>query len=169
MPSSDLPQLGDIARDIVTGFTGCAVAIARWYNNCDRLMVQPRFVKDDNSVPDACWFDVPTLEKVGGTDLQVLPPNRPPEQVELMDLVEDRVTHLRGRAMAHVVYMHGCSRFFVQPTQLGKDGSIAKMVLVDELDLVIVERWEKPATPTEPARTVRRPDTGGPRGESIER
>jgi len=35
-------ELGDIAKDSITGFEGTVVCISTWLNGCSRLTIQPR-------------------------------------------------------------------------------------------------------------------------------
>jgi hypothetical protein len=35
-------ELGDIAKDSITGFEGTVVCISTWLNGCSRLTLQPR-------------------------------------------------------------------------------------------------------------------------------
>lgn len=56
-------ELGDTARDTITGFKGVVIARTQWINNCDRLMLQPP-VDKEGKVPEACSFDEPSLELV---------------------------------------------------------------------------------------------------------
>jgi hypothetical protein len=54
-------QLGDKARDTITGFTGTVVALTQWIHGCQRATLQPP-VDKDGKLPDAQTFDVPSME-----------------------------------------------------------------------------------------------------------
>jgi hypothetical protein len=54
-------ELGDRARDSVTGYTGIAVGSSRWLHGCERITLQAP-VNKDGSIPDAVTFDAPQLE-----------------------------------------------------------------------------------------------------------
>lgn len=56
-------NLGDIARDEITGFQGVVTARSQWLQGCDRLQLQPRDL-DDGSIRDPQWFDEPQVELV---------------------------------------------------------------------------------------------------------
>jgi hypothetical protein len=56
-------QLGDKARDTITGFTGTVVAMTKWIHNCERATLQPP-VGADGKLPDTGSFDVPSLEVI---------------------------------------------------------------------------------------------------------
>lgn len=56
-------ELGDVVRDTITGFTGVVVAITKWLNNCERVMVQPRELHEGKIQPSE-QFDVTQVELV---------------------------------------------------------------------------------------------------------
>lgn len=56
-------NLGDVARDTITGFTGVVIAETKWLHGCRRLTIQPQELKDGKPV-DACSFDDPQVELV---------------------------------------------------------------------------------------------------------
>lgn len=56
-------ELGDTARDTITGFTGVVVAKTKWLHGCERLTLQPQELKDGKPI-DAHTFDVPQLALV---------------------------------------------------------------------------------------------------------
>lgn len=53
-------ELGDVARDTVTGFTGVVICDAKWLHGCRRLMLQPQALHDGKPV-EATSFDEPQL------------------------------------------------------------------------------------------------------------
>jgi len=56
-------ELGDRAKDAITGFEGIVVARAEWLNGCDRFIIQPEQLKDGKLI-DSLWFDGPQLRLV---------------------------------------------------------------------------------------------------------
>ena len=60
MPKKNTLKLGDKVKDIITGFTGIAVAKTEWIHGCDRITVQPT-VKKDGKLPENMTFDEPSL------------------------------------------------------------------------------------------------------------
>ncbi len=56
-------ELGDEARDTVTGFTGVVISEHKWLHGCRRLTLQPRELKDGKPI-DSHTFDEPQLELV---------------------------------------------------------------------------------------------------------
>ena len=57
-------ELGDIARDRLTGFEGVVVASTEWLYGCRRLTIQPQTLKDGKPL-DTATFDEPQVELVG--------------------------------------------------------------------------------------------------------
>lgn len=53
-------NLGDRAKDNITGFTGIVVAITKWLHGCDRIVIQPKMGKD-GKVPENMSFDLPQI------------------------------------------------------------------------------------------------------------
>lgn len=56
-------ELGDEARDTITGFQGVVVADTKWLHGCRRLTLQPRTLHDGKPV-DPLSFDEPQLELI---------------------------------------------------------------------------------------------------------
>lgn len=54
-------NLGDEAKDAVTGFTGVAVSRTDYLNGCTRVCLQPP-IGDDGKLPQYETFDEPQLE-----------------------------------------------------------------------------------------------------------
>jgi len=54
-------NLGDEAKDAVTGFSGIATARTVWLNGCVRVSLQPRKLDKDGKVQEALTFDEPQL------------------------------------------------------------------------------------------------------------
>lgn len=69
-------QLGFVARDKITGFSGVLTGRAEYDNGCIKWLITPQRTKEDGSMPDEEWFDEQRLttqskaEAGGGT----LPP-----------------------------------------------------------------------------------------------
>ena len=50
-------QLGDIAKDTITGYEGRVVGITDWLYQCRRLGIQPMKLTKEGEPPDIHWFD----------------------------------------------------------------------------------------------------------------
>lgn len=63
-------ELGDEAKDIITGFQGVVICISKWLHGCVRVTLQPKELRDGKPV-DSHTFDLPQLtlvqEKVAET------------------------------------------------------------------------------------------------------
>lgn len=57
-------QLGDRARDLVTGFSGVIISRTEYLNGCIRYGIQPPLDKD-GKMPDAVWIDEQQLVPTG--------------------------------------------------------------------------------------------------------
>lgn len=56
-------ELGDEARDTITGFRGVVVADTKWLHGCRRLTLQPRTLHEGKPV-EPLSFDEPQLELI---------------------------------------------------------------------------------------------------------
>ena len=56
-------QLGDRARDRVSGFQGIVVGRSEYLIGCTHICLQPEGA-DDGKLKDSAWFDEPRLEVV---------------------------------------------------------------------------------------------------------
>lgn len=58
-------ELGDLARDGITGFTGVVTAITEWLNGCVRVTIQPAGLHEGKP-DDSYTFDVERVKAVKG-------------------------------------------------------------------------------------------------------
>lgn len=63
MNESRKVNLGDVAKDSVTGFEGIVVAYCEWLHGCARVTLQPQKLKDGIPI-EAQTFDELQLERV---------------------------------------------------------------------------------------------------------
>ena len=54
-------ELGDKVKDVVTSFTGIAVAKTTWLHGCDRIVIQPDKLDKDGKVQENAAFDAPQV------------------------------------------------------------------------------------------------------------
>lgn len=64
MTTKSTITLGDLARCTITGFEGVVIAETRWLNNCVRLTLQPKKLKEDGSPILSETIDLIQLELV---------------------------------------------------------------------------------------------------------
>lgn len=58
-------ELGDVAKDKISGFEGVVIAITEWLHACKRVTVQPEEINPKNGTPvENYTFDMPQLEMV---------------------------------------------------------------------------------------------------------
>jgi len=57
-------KLGQEVKDLVSGFTGIAVAKDEWLNGCLRYGIQGK-VDKEGKLPDPKWIDAVQLEIIG--------------------------------------------------------------------------------------------------------
>lgn len=57
-------QLGDKAKDLVTGFTGICIARTQWLNGCTRIVLQSEKLDKEGKPNDGQTFDEPQLALV---------------------------------------------------------------------------------------------------------
>lgn len=58
-------QLGQFAKDIITGFHGTVVAKASYLTGCDQYALQPDAISND--FKESRWFDVSRIEVTNTT------------------------------------------------------------------------------------------------------
>lgn len=83
------------------------------------------------------------------------------DDIRLGDLVQDKITSFKGIVIAKTEWLNQCTRVFVQPQELTKDGEPVKAREFDITDLTLLEE--------DPLNYERRaggePDNGGPTTE----
>jgi len=57
-------NLGDKARDLVTGFEGICIARTKWLNGCVRCSLQSRGLDKEGKIGSQEVFDEPQLELI---------------------------------------------------------------------------------------------------------
>ncbi len=50
-------ELKDKVEDMITGFSGTAIAKSIYLNGCVQYLVQPKGLKDDGGKKESEWFD----------------------------------------------------------------------------------------------------------------
>lgn len=58
-------NLGNVARDKITGFEGIVVAKVDYLTGCSQMCLQPQSFENTSSLPKSQYFDVKKLEYVG--------------------------------------------------------------------------------------------------------
>ncbi|KKN19534.1 hypothetical protein LCGC14_0944690 [marine sediment metagenome] len=60
-------ELGEVLKDIVTGFTGVAMVRAEYFTGCTHYGLQPQSLKDEKPI-NWEWIDESQLVKVKGAE-----------------------------------------------------------------------------------------------------
>jgi len=61
-------ELGQKARDLVTGFTGVVTGMVVYISGCNQALLAPS-VKEDGTPGGSQWFDLQRLERVGDSQI----------------------------------------------------------------------------------------------------
>jgi len=56
--------LGDKVKDIITEFEGIATARAEYLNGCVQYLLQPKYDKKNNKIPEPEWIDEQQLKVI---------------------------------------------------------------------------------------------------------
>lgn len=142
-------ELGDLAKDIITRFEGVVVGHAENINNCDRMGLQPRELKDGSPV-EPKWFDITQLELVEKAVIPTQPLVQHP--FKIMDTVRDTLSPCIGKVTGFVMWVNGCVRATVAPSRV-KDGIPVDDAWLPVQQIEIVKAAEKVQQETK---------TGGP-------
>lgn len=65
------------------------------------------------------------------------------ERINLGDKVKDSVSGFTGVAIGKTDWLHGCSRFIIQPP-IGKDGKLPDTAQFDEPQLILIKAKAAP-------------------------
>lgn len=60
-PKGTKIDLGDVARDDITGFQGVVICVSKWLHGCERLTLQPEGLDKEGQPHKAASFDEPQL------------------------------------------------------------------------------------------------------------
>ena len=129
-------ELGDRAKDAITGLGGIVSAITNFLYGCRRIAIQPESSKD-GKIPEMFVVDEPqTIVVKKGVHVATDPG---PVLVELGDRVKDKISGLSGIAVGISQFVHGKRRIGIQP-EMAKDGKPADTFVVDEPLLEVVKK-----------------------------
>ena len=112
-------KLGTKVRDRVTGFTGIVDNKAVFLYGCTRVCIQPP-VKEDGTIPESYMIDEPQLEVLDPTPVMEVP-EEPMAIVKMGNLVVDPISNIKATVTGRAVYLNGCSRVLLEPTEKHKD------------------------------------------------
>jgi hypothetical protein len=134
-------QLGNQARDRITGFVGVATSRTEYLYGCRRIGLTPTELKD--GIPqESQFFDDPQLVDVKE---KIPTPPSPKWSVDLGDKARDVVTGFEGIVSVRSEFLFGPARVGLTPITLDKDGKPQDIVSFDELRVKRVKKVIKAA------------------------
>lgn len=144
-------KLGDIARDKITGYEGIVVTKLTYLYNSTRFGLKSSKLKDDKPI-DVEFFDEYGLEFVKASNLTPAP--HPIINIELGDVVKDKITEFKGKVVGYGYWINGCIRVGVQSSTM-KDGLPVEelWIAMDQLEVI---------SPSTSKGKSEREKTGGP-------
>jgi 4-hydroxy-3-methylbut-2-enyl diphosphate reductase IspH len=138
-------QLGDMARDDLTGFEGVVTGRTHWLSNCDRLTLQPKGLKDGQPQKDVS-FDITHCVLVSKAAHAPAAKNTDQrEHILLGDTARDEITGFEGVVTARAHFLTICDRLVLQPKTLDKDGQPQKSAGFDVTRVALVSSLQPPA------------------------
>ena len=141
-------EMGDIAKDDLTGFEGVVIGRTHWLSNCDRLTLQPQSLDKEGQPAKSNSFDITHCQLVKKGAVHVTPPqgDMHPE-LALGDTAKDTITGFEGVITARSKWMSACDRLVLQPTNLKDDGQPKESHGFDATSCVLVSKKDPPAPP----------------------
>lgn len=147
-------NLGDMAKDKVTNFTGIVVAVSYEIDGTIFIGLQPREL--DNGKPaEALDFDIERVEVTEAGMAKTHDTETVKRSVKIGAIYRDRVSGATGTAIRRIDFLGGCTRVTLQG-KVGKDNKRPEAFMVPVESLEIVD--EKPAEIAKEKVTK----TGGP-------
>jgi hypothetical protein len=142
--------IGDIAKDIVTGFRGAVIAEYNTQFNVRRLALASQKLNKEGLPLESQWFDETILTLVKPDVVPSVPPVYNP--FDYLDEVEDTITGFKGKVVGDIRYINGCVKLSLLPMEM-KDGLPQDAVDFSVQRLTLVKKTESPVVPAR---------TGGP-------
>lgn len=132
-------KLGNIVRDVASGFSGMATMKVEMLDGSTQYGIQPKVKAGEDAdmkLPDAILVDVQVLEFVeDGIAAQV--PAHPQTPLILGQQVKDEITGLKGMIIDRIFHLNGCVHYTVAP-KIGADGKWTRSVQFDWKRLKVV-------------------------------
>lgn len=104
-------KLGNIVRDVITGFTGTAFNKTEFLNGNVQYNIQPK--GENNSYPDCISVDFHTLEFVEEGCADKVPKQSKDLDIPLGSEVEDITSGIKGVVTLKTFYLNGCISYLV--------------------------------------------------------
>jgi hypothetical protein len=109
MESKDNIDMGDMAKDELTGFEGVVIGRTHWLTNCDRITLQPRSLDKDGQPTKSNSFDITHCSLIAKAVIKQDKHNgdQHPE-IALGDVAKDSITGFEGRGYRARDLVRGC-------------------------------------------------------------
>lgn len=118
-------QPGDLAKDLVTGFTGIITARTTWLHGCDRVAITPNKLGKDGEPIKEASFDEQRVEVIKkGKVPAVLPTAETLLGLPLGAEAKDQVTGFTGIISALIVTISGEIYVQIEREKLKADGDL---------------------------------------------
>lgn len=144
-------DIGDLAKDMVTGFTGVVIGCGEHFHNCDTLGLQPRELINGEPAK-VVWFDAPQIELIEKGVVRVIPTQ--PSPFKFGDQVKDKISGYKGTVTGITTWLNGCTRLKIESGEITKDKVPVEEQYFAPTQLVLVE--------TAPTEKKKEKPPGGP-------
>jgi len=151
-------ELGDLAKDTITGFIGVVKYHSKYMHNCDAFGLQPQDLKDGVPI-DVKQFDAPGVVVCKKKVVDVMP--AAPMTFNFGDVVSDTLSDFKGIVTAYSAWVSGCNRVGVQASKL-KDGNPVDWTWLPMSQLKLVKAAKKVTTPLTEGTVRHEKKPGGP-------
>lgn len=148
-------ELGQIARDKITGFEGVVSCISTYEHSCRRIALTARSLDKDGKIQEL-EFDEPQVDIVGTTPVMEAPSIAPP-RFRYGQPVIDPITKFEGKVTARANFLNGCARICVQADYNKKESKFDRGTWYPETQVEPNGKLLKPKQEQAPA-----PRRGGP-------
>jgi hypothetical protein len=132
-------QLGQMMRDVISGFEGIAIQKVEKYNGNIMYALQPKAKSGEDGHPDAMVLDELMLDYVHDGVVERVTPVQREYDIVLGDMVEDIATGFKGIALEKVTFLNGCVFYAVLPkavkTDILNNNSHASMIDAGRLEV----------------------------------
>lgn len=147
-------QLGQRAKDKITGFSGVLTDRHSYLTGCDQYSITPP-VNDEGEFCGLVSFDEGRIEILGPGPMQEAPPGTKP--LTLGQQARDKVSGFAGILSARHSYLTGGDQYSLTP-QVSEEGGFREIYRFDQERIEVTGRGILPAE-VRPAADTR---TGGP-------
>jgi len=157
-------DLGSKVKDMITGFTGIAIARTEWLYGCTRIVIESQELKDGKPVAPS-WFDEQRVEEITPVDETKIPVSKPRcgVGIQLGNKVKDSITGFAGVAVAKTIWISGNVTIQIEATALEKSEPIDGHAFEYERIELVEEAKPPMSAKSDPSKP------GGPQKDPVQR